>query len=375
MWVYLLLFVFTYGYLSLVRKTNTSALIKDALSVIGFLPMSALFALRDYSVGTDTLKYVGDYLKYTELNFSQVLSLTSREHGWGIYNWFLGEISVSPRFFLFVTSFIMLMNVYIAVRLYEKNIKVEICVLIFLFFFFNPSLNLMRQCFAISFLMISIVLFMNKSVLKSFVLLVISCSLHNSCFIGLFFFVVWFAVGRIKNEKGLKAILLFVPLVVFILPYLIRFMTSYNLIPDRYIRLYVDSLGYDFGVGRLITYIFPLFLVVMYFDRLIKYDKRNLVWIIAFVLQVIVYQMRDEKDMTYRIVLIFTLANVFLFDSIYRIQYNEYMSDDNKFARAFGWHKLIIAYCAVYWLYYFCFLGNHATVPYIFSLYNYTGVI
>lgn len=378
MWIYLLLFVFTYGYLSLVRKTNMSALTKDILSVGGFIPLSFIFAFRDFSIGTDTLKYVEDFLKYTELSFSQALDFSTREQGWSVYNWFLGKISVSPRFFLFVTVFIMLMNVYIAIRLYDKDIKVEVCVLIFVLFFFNPSMNLMRQCFAISFLMLSVILFMDKHVIKSIVLFLLSCTFHNSCFIGILFFVTWAFFSKIKNEKSMKKILILIPVVVFVLPYLIKFMVLYSLIPERYIRLYVNSLQYDFGVGRLITYIFPLFLVLLYFDRLVKYDKRNFVWIIAFFLQVIIYQMRDEKDMTYRIVLIFTLANVFLFYSMYKIQYDEYlqrMNDNGKLGKAVSLHNLIIVYCGIYWLYYFCFLGNHATVPYIFSLYNYIGTI
>lgn len=371
MWIYLILFLSLYCYLFLIRKIRANYLVKEILSISGLIPLSVLAALRDYSVGTDTWNYINMFNTYRGLTFTQAIERKADEFCWSIYTWGISKISYSPRFFLGITVFIMLLNIYIAVKMYDVNIRTEICVLIFLFFYFNPSLNLMRQCFAMSFLLISMVLFMNKKYLKSILVFVVSYYIHNSCMVGVIFLIFWVLLNRKWGARILRYIFLIVPILVFALPYIIQFINALGIIPARYVNLYLVTLQYDFSVGRLITYIFPIFLVLKYSKQLVNADKRNIVWILAFILETIVYQMRDSQDVVSRVVLTFSLANIFLFYSIYKLQYIEAVQNKQGIIIAkkrWGMHTLTLLYCGVYWLYYYVLLGNHHTVPYVLQL-------
>ncbi|WHY00417.1 EpsG family protein [Neobacillus sp. DY30] len=149
----------------------------------------------------DMVRYLGVFEASSSLSWYAALSSVRWEPGFVTYQWMLSKVNTSKTFFILITSIIMWIIIVSALK---KNISFKSLPLILfgyisLFPIYNLFSNVLRQGFAICFLMFMIVYLADNYYKKAFIFFIITLSFHVSASIaGILFIVKRFNIS-IKN--------------------------------------------------------------------------------------------------------------------------------------------------------------------------------
>ncbi len=166
------------------KKNERAAffLITAALFIPAFLA-----GVRDETIGTDRLVY-GDALFYDVLNSQDLFHLDEIWTGWiepgYIYlNVLVGRIYPSVNFFYFVISFIQSACVLSTLKILNVRKYAGFAYAAYLFLFFQPSLNLLRQSLSVSVSLLCVALMIKNKRLLAGICFLVAMSFHNSAII------------------------------------------------------------------------------------------------------------------------------------------------------------------------------------------------
>lgn len=175
---YLAVFIITILATALAHKNQSSRVLLIFYSSMAIITPSVLAGLRDVTIGTDTSLYGIPCYEVAEKTGSLALTLAASE--WDplfTIMVYLGYIGGDIAWSLFYVELFVMSNVFFAIYLIRDELKMWKAMFVFLFIFFNFSLNIMRQSMALSVCLLAFVLILKnyKKISLSLFLLAFFC--------------------------------------------------------------------------------------------------------------------------------------------------------------------------------------------------------
>lgn len=195
---------------------NKSRILFYCISYFSIILLSVLAGCRDLSIGTDVLVY-GDSVfsaaRFSE-SFGQGLELVSysSEEVFYIINYISSYFSDNLSLSLFLVMLLQQLFCFHGCVFFKEKVPIWIVMLMFNLVFYNLSLNLMRQCLAVSFLFLSFEFFLNKSFWKLITCVIFSFYFHKTAFVSgcillLFYYLTSFDEKYQKQNVLIVAVL------------------------------------------------------------------------------------------------------------------------------------------------------------------------
>ena len=331
------------------------------LFILAALLPILLATFRSAEVGIDVHVYVQPYVRRA-LNASSFASyfnnmLTSGVEIGYIFLNYIGAVwlgGLSGVFFL--SMLLTIVPVYIRIVGDEDEIPVWVATSIYLFIFYNLSLNLTRQAIALSIVFYAIK-YVEDNRWKSFALLIVIALLfHNSALIGLIY-VVLLKISQGKNWR-LKQISILFLLLIFIVFYNSIFPIIVNLLfsnnADKYLNAFLsDGTGY-LSLWMIVINAFAIICVLFSKKYLLKTNYyKHYILIVTF--NFAIYLLTIYNGNCFRYALYFTIMLPRLVPAVrYRFKQNSRIIAD----------ILIVIVFMLYWTNFNLISDSYGTVPY-----------
>ena len=172
--IYNFLFILIVGFI-LQSKLNIKKY-KILFIFICFFQMFLFQALRDSSVGSDTITYIETYENYKNSSF-YAFKITHFDIG---IRWLFEIFSffrIDSQYILVVSSLVIMLGFAIFIYFNSKNVLLS--TLVFAGLFFPNSFNVIRQYMALAIAINALYFFRNKKYLKALIIILISLIFHK----------------------------------------------------------------------------------------------------------------------------------------------------------------------------------------------------
>lgn len=362
MQIYLISFIYClfFHYMAYLVKNKVA---KYCLVFIPLVGLAFLAGLRDYGVGTDTLFYskayfddarhahdFGDLLNNNNINISN--------KGYLFLNYF-GALIMSHIFIeWFLTELLILVCTYIAVIRISKHNAINLAIfsLLYLFAFYNMSLNLMRQLCAMSICLLSYSYLMEKKNVIAFLLVLLAMTFHTSS--GLFLLVFVYRYLSDTKHKKLVFAMTFgaISLSIFLYYQLLMLLGQFGLFTKVYMERYGMNSQFE---GLRVPYAFLVVAFVIYIGIWWSYKKKIFTESENYFLLLV-----------HTTFLLLMLLN-YLVETLIRLSYYFYIMDILLMAVLLTSKKMHIGYKLLLpmviifmWFYSYMYLNGNATYPY-----------
>ncbi len=195
--------------------------------------ISLIAGLRGEDVGVDVKVYITNYCKIAE-NLTGLKSILNNnilnignEYAFGILLYLCTRFKHSVQIILFLIQFLTVLPIYKActtIKHKYNNFSITFSMMVYMFLYFNNTLNNMRQSIAIGFLILGTVLGIsneNKNRFIKYIPFIIAILFHKSAIIGiLLLFIIKFLYF---NKKKLNKFLIIVlNLIIVAIPIIIQ---------------------------------------------------------------------------------------------------------------------------------------------------------
>ena len=362
MLIYLISFLYCifFHYVAYRIKNKT---VKYVLILVPLLWLAFLAGVRDYGVGTDTDVYSKAYFNDARHShsFEDLLkneNKTISNKGYLFLNYF-GTWMMSHIFIeWFLTELLILVCTYWAVIRMSKYFKINLALfsVLYLFAFYNPSLNLMRQMCAISICLLSFSFMMEKKLALAIALLLVAMTFHTSSAVFLLAFAYWY-FSDTKHKVLLFSTVCGGMLLGIALFYkLLKLLGQFGVFSKVYMERYGMNSQFE---GERVPYAFIGVAAIMLIGVLLSYWKNVLSNSENFFLLMI--------HMTFMIL----MSLNFLVGTLIRISFYFYALDMVLMAVLLSSRKIHMGYKILLplvvifmWLYSFMYLNGHSTYPY-----------
>lgn len=241
-------------------------------SILAIFVMCFVAAVRDLDIGKDIYVYVTYlYNLFTNVNCSIIRAseITGVEIGFSTLV-YLSALTKNINVCLFFIEFAVCVPIYLFA--YQKRDKISMTFVIFIFLLtmYCRSLNLMRQCIAISLLIYSFVFIDKRKYKACFLVFLLACTFHISAGIGILMYVTYYICNM--NSKDKYIYILIMALCFTILT--ITFVPILKALPVRFSH-YVNSKYAGVSSVDIMSTIKQLFWMCFGFLYLSGYKIKN----------------------------------------------------------------------------------------------------
>jgi hypothetical protein len=195
--------------------------------IIAGISLFFIMALRDISVGTDTLTYK---LEFENASFYLNNLLRISELGYSYFNFTINKIGFSFQAYLAVIAAIVIITISKLYLIYSKNILLSYYLYVTIGLF-AMSMSGLRQTLAVALTIYAFIYLMKNKRLIFFVLVGTAYFFHNSAII----FLLVFFLKRFKINKKTGFIFYGISCLVFLAREWITTIVLY-IAPDKYLR-------------------------------------------------------------------------------------------------------------------------------------------
>ena len=247
---------------------------------LAILVLCLIAGLRADSVGVDVGVYITRDVKYgvSSQSFSQLQRLMSSDSEWlyTILVYFSTRFSTDIGILLFMLQLLCVAPCIKAFVLLKDRINVSLAFLIYLCYFYNTSLNLMRQSIACSFILLGVAyLYSDRKhkIIKMIISFIVSMLFHKAAILGILLLVMLKLLSGFKGRKFFRVVLF---IGISILPALLMQSANYlinsSFLPYRYkfyLTVFVFHNGFEdyfvnsFSIYIIIDLIFRILLVML----------------------------------------------------------------------------------------------------------------
>ena len=358
MWIYLIVFLISsllfYIAAKRERKWNISA-------VFAILIPSLLAGLRDSSIGTDTIVYYDIYdIASSAESYSSFLLTLNTEYFYYIIS-HVAKYMGGFEFLLFLYQGLTIIFIYNVAYKYSHNLNVFLVFTLYFFLFFNFSLNIMRQCLAMGYLLNISVLLLERKPCRFMFFAILGLIFHTSeIIVATFIYVIYWlsTTTRVKQQ-------LFIPLYFLCIVLLFEKFT-----------IVVSQMEY-FSIGRMSDYASSY-----QADNLGTYNNTDIalaflnivvLWI-AFHYKLVNKAFYLPMILLIAIQLMFMLLGVYnkwlsrmaMYLTFYSLIFLQHVGHSSKLSRnsrmAYGMVLFFIG--LVYWFWINAYRGSNETIPY-----------
>lgn len=351
------------------------------LSAIGLLIPCLVAALRATSVGTDVQVYVKPMMDsavaapgfksfFADFWFSdwRNLFVADYELGFSALVFITGRLTRSLPVVLFVIQAFTIVPFYAALARNRKTMPLWLGMLVFFFFSYNTSLNLMRQWIAVGFLLLAFQLLLEKRPVGVTVFTLVAMLFHYSAIIVLLIYAIYFYICLHKKVKlqikrfhisgytlAVCILTLAAVLLLLNLNLLLKFMNAIGF--DRFSN-YLEGNQLTFLPKQILLRLplIAIFLVNWKYFR--KRGAAAAFYIAMLLMDVIAAQLISVDVYSFRIGSYFSLYTTLAVPTLYAT-----LEGKNR--------KLLTALCLIgymlaYWYFTYVMQLRHETVPYQF---------
>lgn len=246
--VYVISFLLSAGLCRLSEKTiyKNKERKRGAVDLFVYLmviaPVLVIAAIRSTEVGADTINYTNDfYLARRYTSFTDYFLFKKEDILHSFLMYICSKLTKEPySYFAMIQLLILGPLMYLGFRK-DRTWKVWQVLYVYLFVFFNDSLNVGRQLTAVVFMMLGYQLLQERKVWKAAVMFGIAVGFHSSSILVIpVFFVIWL-VNRFPEKKLFQTAFIsgFI-LMVFVADSLFQELVRSGILPRRYI-FYINT--------------------------------------------------------------------------------------------------------------------------------------
>ncbi len=326
---------------------------------IGLMLPVIVATIRGENVGKDTLEYTSMFNSFMSLDGLQgVLSVINTELFF-IVSCYIAKYTFGIPVVFFCYSFLTILFAYLAVSKFKKEAPVWLGYLLFLFFFYSSSLNIMRQMLAGAYMLYASTFLLEGKKKKFYVMAGLSVLFHLTALVA---GVIIYLIYRISNLEKRKRALGFM---IFYMALIAGF-----LMVDVMMR-YLGNAGFDKGAAytsdstigsSLISVTDVLYSICLI---IVSYESMKKMWV---------------RKINPNFFFLASVACIVLFCTGY---YNQWLSRMAYYMLAFACIYLpliamspkLIRYRSIsklalfcfgfaYWFYLFVIAGSNLTIPY-----------
>lgn len=337
------------------------------LIFIGLLIPAIIAGVRDYSVGTDVLVYgntwfnrafTADYKTYIEWATS-----SSVGSGYAFLNYVISRFTNNPHIFYFVYNFLENIIIFLGIKHFSGQINVTLGMSTYYFLFFNVLLNILRQGMALALIVWGLKYVVDKKFIKYILVVAVATLFHNTSFLAILIYLVYWISNDVKNTSVLKDIvsLSIVMLILILFTQLTTVLFSHLLLSDRY-QAFIGSSNVRGGfLGHLLLCIPILALYVLnliYNKKLSGMDKSFSYLVLVTTLMSIfnIYSSNLSRITLYFDFLFIIMIPYIVKNGLPRIKWKNV---DVELV-------LVTIYLFIYWWLIFVIMQSGETVPFIF---------
>ena len=188
------------------------------LSILSLLPTTIVAGIRDLTIGTDIQHYVTtnflaareysklfefvDFIQNTKTAF--VGSVNHTESGYSVLTYLVSRYTEDVHWLLFTLQFLTIISVYIGLVNFSKNLKINISMGMFIYYFvfYGPSLNIMRQTLAASIVFLGMSYLAQNKLKTSIMMILLASFFHLSAMIALFSVIIYKIIAYKNNPNS-----------------------------------------------------------------------------------------------------------------------------------------------------------------------------
>lgn len=285
---YILVFSISIFFTYLADKYNNKSLFY-LLSIFALIPPIILAGFRDETIGTDIQTYVlgtlymaGDYG-----NLSDFISDSNIDVVFTFLVYISNKILGDLNGVLIIISTFTLICVYIAIAKMRHKLSMSYAIFVYLFSFFNSSLNLMRQNMAISVCLLLLVFLFHKEYIKASIAGVLAFFCHSSSIFFVLPIIIFIYIqNNIQYEKKIwkwiNIYFFLLPLLFFLFDTLLTFFINVGLFSDKYAMYSTKNKLGGVSVNTIFVLTYIAFNVIIY--KLSKSYRNNLNYIYSLLI-------------------------------------------------------------------------------------------
>ncbi|MCR5122824.1 MAG: EpsG family protein [Ruminococcus sp.] len=245
-----------------------------ALSLAAVFIPSLLAGMRGDSVGRDVLMYAVRTFEYAGRSdtFASLRNISTEPFGYTGLAFISSRFSKDAGFFLFTSQLMVICPVYVVAYKKRNEFPMWITMCVYLFVFYNNSLNIMKQSISAAFLLLCYVYINDKDYIKASIAFAVGMSFHSSAAIGLVFILFSLLLCAIKNNAAKISLSMFLLIIMINIETISKFLVSHGLLPEKYSRniyavfdmsqnVYLRIIGFNSHV--FFDWIFRALLVLM----------------------------------------------------------------------------------------------------------------
>ena len=330
--------------------------------------LSLVAGCRSPQLGTDNIVYYDTFKVACNSDLNTVLlfnqsKLESFETGFMILVWVISRLGDSFFWFCFITSLITNSLFIIGMKYYEDRYSFTLEVICYLFLFYCPFINYVRQGVALGICFFAWRYVDSKKWLKYLLLIILASTIHIGSIISLPIYYILSRNKDIKFDKKTVLIILGVLAVVVGGPKLMASALEYasglgirSWTLQKYARRFLEWGRYSFIPTHLLQVLPQLVLATLVYRKHINKDRTFVSLYLMIIIQFMFILMGSVYQNFSRIGLFYGIANILMIPELTKSVKNSEI--------------LVLAYGFAYWMFFSVF--NHygfssAVYPYISS--------
>lgn len=372
--VYLLVFITTIFFTFVAQEAaDKKKTVASVCSLVAIILPSGLAGLRDSGIGTDTIIYADDIwmqIRYVDDWDSFWKSYVSGD--WAgiefIYlfiNWFASLFSNDSHCIYFFTNLVTVSFVYLAIYDNRKKAQMWLGMTIFLFIYYNMSLNLIRQSIALAISLYAIKYIERKKWIPFSICLLIVINSHNTglFFIGFSSFMIIYKYmrhGALRNVC-LATICIGLPILFIFFDVLLAFTVSIGVIPVKYLMYLSEEARKGVGLSYITTCVFYMIILFMARRSIHNDTKKEDIkyYINSKILGSGLQLLSIISLWAFRLAFYFNMPVDVLF-----VPRAIKLVRERNIKMYYVLNILIVTFCIAMWLWFIVYRHEHATVPY-----------
>lgn len=367
--IYLVCFGISALFAHIANKCREKPLIV-LFSILSIAVTVILAGLRDYTIGIDVRNYM-DYdiywhgaLRKDSLEaYLRMYSKWDSEYLFALYIGSIAQFTGSYRLFLFLTHLVIVSGVYIGAYRQRRHVNPALVLLLFYLFFYNHSLNIMRQYMAMAIVFAALADVQQKKYFRYVVVVAIATFIHTSALMAIGPMVIYIMLNQdqfqhiSKRRKVLVlaallgVLVLFVPLCEILMRIgILSSHFSYYLNSEEATPTTIVS-------SLIVIELLGVYIFKKYFKRKTKYADFFLMCTFAYLT---LQQLSSVVNYGKRIAAYFSFINILTIAVLSGCT----KKTDNKIII----NTVIIALALLYWWYMYVLRNASQTYPYLLGV-------
>ena len=368
--IYLLCFAISVFFAWRAERTTTKTLFV-ACSILSIAPTVLLAGLRDISVGIDTanMYYNSWQVAVSAHSFWHFIELYS----WGfnaeefLFAILLGAIQKltgSYNVFLTVMHLIIVGGIYIGAFRLRRYASPSLVLLLFYLFYYNHSLNILRQYTAMAILFAGTVDIIDRHYRRFFLIAFLAIMAHNTAVIGilpLICFVLLYPKNRLQAvslDKRLALCVLVILGAISIQP-LAQMMFRLGLLGDKY-AVYVETEGTNSYIVARVLVVLELIGIILFRRSWASYKAYTGFFAFCTFVFSVLYQIAPSIPYGKRIPAYFSLINL--------VSLGILCACPKMKSNRIIMHVIVIVAALSYWLLMYGYYNTSQTIPYVLGV-------